>query len=112
MISVCVPYWQRQASLDRMFTTYATQYPHLDLQFSICDDGSPTLARSSKFAFSRLPIMTYLPQKQRALNPCVPINRAVTASTGDVVVLTNAEIMHPAPVLYDMLGALRGTTTT
>ncbi len=44
--------------------------------------------------------------KEQALNPCVPINRAVEASNGYITVLTNPEIYHPTAILGDMLDEL------
>ena len=88
MISVCMPYWERPAELERSLVAYKKVYGEtMDLEFSICDDGSthkPVVPRHDKRF-----IVTTLPRKLRAMNPCVPINRAVRASTGDVIVLTN-----------------------
>lgn len=96
-----MPYWNRQRELDRSLAAYAALYPDLDIEFSICDDGStvPVVAPGC--------IVTTLPQKDYALNPCVPINVAVRASTKDVIVLTNPEIEHREPVLAAMLDALQ-----
>ena len=102
-ISICLPYWKRQAQLDGMFENYASQYPDLDLEFSVCDDGSPVPAVVPEGC-----ILTRLPTKDKALNPCVPINRAVAASTGEMIVLTNPEIEHRTPILHEMLGLFEG----
>lgn len=97
-----MPYFNRQQEWDRSKASYAKQYPHLDLEFSLCDDGStPPL-------HDRTAIVSYLPQKSGALNPCVPINRAVRQSTADIIVLTNPETEHREPVLDQMLAALTG----
>ena len=103
-ISVAMPYWNRPRELARSLAAYAKLYPELDIEFSVCDDGSMLppreLPKGSK--------LTKLPLKAGALNPCVPINRAVRACTRDVIVLTNPEIEHREPVLYSMLDALTG----
>lgn len=106
MISVAVPYWNRQPALDRMFEQYARLYADLPIEISVCDDGSrpPAIARVGPFPV----LMTHLPEKRDPLNPCVPINRAVNASTGDIIVLTNPEIEHREPVLPAMLAMLDG----
>lgn len=97
-----MPYWNRPKELRRSLAAYAKVYPDLDLEFSICDDGSiPQLVEPRAK-------ITPLPQKMIALNPCVPINVAVRASKHDVIVLTNPEIEHREPVLQQMLEALRG----
>ena len=99
-ISVCMPYWQRQRELDRSLAAYRALYRHLDLQVSICDDGSPNPVQAPGC------LVTRLPTKEIGLNPCVPMNRAVAASSGDVVVLTNPEIEHTEDVLSGMLPML------
>lgn len=101
MISVCVPYWKRQAHLDRMFEQYGRLYPEIDIEFSVCDDGSPEPAVVPAGV-----ILTRLPTKTGPLNPCVPINRAVEASTGDIIVLTNPEMQHRDLVLPELLTLL------
>ena len=105
MISICVPYWNRQEALDRMFEECARLYPDLDLGFSVCDDGSPMQAKVPEGV-----TLTRLPKKEGALNPCVPINRAVAASAGDIIVLTNPEIEHRDPVLPELLALLEEPT--
>lgn len=105
MISVCLPYWKRQAALDRMFDNYAALYGNTPprIEFSVCDDGSPEPAVVPEEV-----VLTRLQEKSGALNPCVPINAAVAASSGDIVVLTNAEIEHRTPILYEMMQLLQG----
>ncbi len=100
-ISVCMPYWQRQAELDRSLAAYARLYRHLDLQISVADDGSPKPVRAPGC------IVTTLPKKALGLNPCVPLNAAVRASSGEVVVLTNPELEHREDVLSGMLELLQ-----
>jgi hypothetical protein len=101
VVSVCVPYWDRQPALDRMFEQYARLYPELPLEFSVCDDGSPIPAVVPDGV-----ILTRLPEKPNPLNPCVPINAAVAASSGDIIVLTGPEIEHREPVLGALLAVL------
>jgi GT2 family glycosyltransferase len=72
------------------------------LEISICDDGSPVPVVAPEC------IVTRLPAKTIGLNPCVPINAAVRASSGDIVVLTNPEIEHREDVLAGMLALLEG----
>lgn len=98
-----MPYWNRPKELTRSLAAYAKVYPGMDLEFSICDDGSiPPLSdrRGCK--------ITRLPQKSYALNPCVPLNKAARASSHDVIVITNPEIEHREPIFHQMLAALEG----
>lgn len=95
-----MPYWQRQKELDRSLAAYRRIYGHLDLEISICDDGSPVPVLADGC------VVTRLPAKKIGLNPCVPINAAVRASSGDVIVLTNPEVEHREDVLTGMLAML------
>jgi hypothetical protein len=99
-ISICMPYWVRQAELNRSLAAYRRLYSGLDLEISICDDGSTTPVVAPGC------ILTSLPKKTIGLNPCVPINAAVRASRGDIIVLTNPEIEHREDVLTGMLAML------
>lgn len=100
MISICMPYWQRQRELDRSLAAYRRIYGHLDVEISICDDGSPVPVLADGC------VVTRLPAKKIGLNPCVPMNAAVRASSGDVIVLTNPEVEHREDVLTGMLSML------
>ena len=96
-----MPYWVRQEALDRSLAAYQRVYGgRLDLEISICDDGSPKQVRAPGCT------VTTLPRKDIGLNPCVPINAAVRASSGEVIVLTNPEIEHREDVLTGMLAML------
>jgi hypothetical protein len=92
-----MPYWNRPREWAQSKAAYLKQYPDLDLEFSICDDGSITPLEDSRARIWRLPV------KGQALNPCVPMNFAVLNSSHDVIVLTNPEIEHREPVLKQML---------
>jgi glycosyltransferase involved in cell wall biosynthesis len=94
MISVCMPYYMRQEALDRSLALLRYHYP--DVEVVICDDGSPVPVQAPGAK------VVTLPMKGHALNPCVPINHAVAAASGDVLVLTGPEIEHREPVLYAM----------
>lgn len=107
MISVCVPYWDRQRMLNRMFINYRQVYGGAvaghQLEFSICDDGTPEPAVVPPGT-----MLTRLRTKHGPLNPCVPINRAVAASSGEILVITNAEVQHREPTLLRMFELLEG----
>jgi hypothetical protein len=102
MISICVPYFDRPQMLAEMFAEHERLYPDLDIEYSIADDGSdpPAIVPDGS-------ILTQLPAKRHALNPCVPINCAVNASTRDIIVLTCPEIEHRQPILHEMLALLK-----
>lgn len=101
--SVCMPYWNRPGELARSMRAYDAAYPLMDIEYSICDDGSSVGVNPHSPNVK----VTRLPYHANALNPCVPINVAIRAATRDVIVLTNPEIEHREPVFQQMLDALR-----
>jgi GT2 family glycosyltransferase len=102
-ISIAMPFWNRPTELARSRQAYDTVYPDLDIEFSIADDGSTPPLVQTQDPKVRLISM---PPKARAMNPCVPINRAVRNCTRDIIVLTNPEVVHTEPVLHRMIEAL------
>ena len=100
MISICMPYWKRQKELDRSLAAYRALYGHLDYEIVIADDGTPDPVKAPGC------VVVSLPKKEVGLNPCVPLNAAVRASSGDIIVLTNPEVEHREDVLTGMLAML------
>ncbi len=101
MISIIMPYFERQAALDRALRVYTQLYPYDDIEISLCDDGSGVLLQRNvdvRFPF----LVRRMKKKLGALNPCIPINRAVEQSTGDLILLTSPEIVHRTPILEAM----------
>lgn len=98
-LSVCMPYWARQRELDRSLAAYRRLYGEA-LEISICDDGTPTPVVAPGC------IVTTLPRKTIGLNPCVPMNAAVRASTRQIVCITNPEVEHRDDVFGPMLKLL------
>ena len=94
-----MPYFNRQALLDRSLTAYRELYTAIEVSICGVGSGAPVQAPGC--------VVTTLPRKTEALNPCVPINRAVEASHGDVIVLTNPENEHREPILPAMLEDLQ-----
>lgn len=105
MISICLPYWNRQTALHKALVTYARHYRDMAMEVVIADDGSIEPPRIPD-ALPWLVRVVHLPSKDVALNPCVPMNAAVAASRGDVIVLSNPEIVHEQPVLAQMAAEL------
>jgi glycosyltransferase involved in cell wall biosynthesis len=102
MISVVMPYWRRSTILAENLARYRDLYYDWDLEIIIVDDGSPTPAKiMGEFPWNVRIIR--LADKQIPLNPCVPINVGVRASSGSVVVLTNPEVIHRSPIFGGML---------
>lgn len=103
MYSICAPFWERQEALTAMAEQYRTLYTDLPYEIVIADDGSSTPAVAPDDHVR----IVHLPRKRGPKNPCVPINAAVRASKGEIIVLTNPEVNHlHYPVLRDMHAAL------
>jgi len=103
-MSIVMPYWRRAEVTKRSLELYRQHYEGaLDFEVVLVDDGS------HDFEEDRFPWLKVirLPLKDVPKNPCVPINAGVLVSRGDVIVLTNPEILHNRPVLGDMLATLR-----
>ena len=106
MISVIMPYWNRRLALARSVATMARHYPDLDMEIVVVNDGS---AETPVLDNCPWPVkIVHLPRKDIPLNPCVPINRGVEASSGDIIVLTNPEVVHVKPILAEMRAAMDG----
>lgn len=105
MISIIMPYWNRNKLLARSLRRMSELYLGYDIEIIIADDGSEEECNVPLQSPWFIRVLS-LPHKTQALNPCVPINMAVKASRGYVIVLTNPEIYHPTNVLGEMLDEL------
>lgn len=101
MISLILPYWQRQQSANAALALLARAYSGLDLEVIVVDDGDPVPFVAPDVALNIRVLR--LPEKAFTMSPCVPINRGVQASAGEIIALSCPEMLHTAPVL----GALR-----
>jgi len=114
-ISVVLPYWERpQALCDGLFSLskhYRNDSDQRDdLEVVVVDDGSPTkparpVVMSADLGF--VVKLVELPIKQGPLNPCVPINRGVERANGEFICLSNPEIVHRSPLLWEMRDTIR-----
>lgn len=105
MISVILPYWKRAEVTKRSLALYEKHYGGMDFQVVLVDDGSHDFYMEEKWPYRWLTIVR-LPKKDVPKNPCVPINYGVKFSVGEVIVISNPEIMHNTPVLPQMLETL------
>jgi hypothetical protein len=100
-----MPYWNRAAELARARAGYNRLYADLDIEYSICDDGSIQPLRDTQDPRERI---VNLPTKIGAKNPVVPLNVCIKNATRELIVLTNPEIEHRERVLDKMLDAYTG----
>ncbi len=107
MISIIMPYWNRLELLHRSLDRMAELYADYQMEVLVADDGSNSAETCRLEREYPWPVhILLMKSKEHALNPCVPINRAVDMSDGYILVLTNPEIYHPTPILGHMLDEL------
>jgi len=105
MISIVMPYWNRQWAATVGIDSLARCYKKMDIEIVVVDDGSHeafTITDSLPWPIQ----VIRMPLKTEPKNPCVPFNIGVAASKGDMVCLTNPEMLHYHPVLQIMLEEL------
>lgn len=98
-VSVVMPYWKRPEALIASIAMYRRHYGNA-LDVVVVNDGSDDLPLLSGVT------LVDLPAKDRALNPCVALNAGVRAARGDVIMLTNPEVMHRAPIIDGLIEEL------
>ena len=105
MISLILPYWDRQEAADRAFALLDRHYRGLDLEVIVVDDGNRVPFRAPDTGLNVRVIR--LPLKDEPKSPCTCWNVGVEAARGDIVVLSCVEILHESPVLEQMADAVR-----
>lgn len=105
MISLILPYWDRQEAADKAIRLLAETYSGLDLEVVVVDDGNavPFVAPETDLNLKivRLPVKA---------NPCSPVtawNAGVAAASGEIIILSCVEVLHTVPVIPDMVENLR-----
>lgn len=100
MISLILPYWERQEAADRALLWMWRSYADLDLEIIVVDDGSLTPFRHNlRIAPFRNLRVIRLPSKPGPKSPVTCWNEGVRAARGDIVVLSCIEIQHTTPIL-------------
>jgi hypothetical protein len=104
MISVIMPFWERQEAWNKAMRLLVEAYPKLDMEVVVVSDGSACEQQVD----APWPVRIYhLPEKPKPLSPCVPLNVGVAFAKGDVILLTNPEILHDhGPILPQLLEEL------
>jgi glycosyltransferase involved in cell wall biosynthesis len=106
MLSIILPYWKRpEVTATTLGLYHKHYYQKLHFEVVLVDDGSDDLMNCWYTEYPWLKIVK-LPKKDNPKNPCVPINRGVENSIGDVIVLSGPDIQHTVPVLFEMKAEL------
>lgn len=104
-LSVVLPYFERREATDAALQRMAELYADADMEVVIVDDGS----RNPYFAPADMPwpvSVVHMPEKDRPLNPCLPINIGAYSCSGDVLAISNPEILHRTAVLPELVKSL------
>lgn len=105
MISLILPYWNRQDAADRALRSLADAYPVMPFEVIVVDDGS-----AIPFQVPDVPLnirVITLPQKNEPKSPATCWNVGVRAAKGDMIALSCIEVLHEHPVLERMAEQLR-----
>lgn len=94
MISLILPYWDRQEAADKAIASIAV---YEGVEVIVVDDGNPIPFKGPGWVK-----VVRLPEKAGPTSPVRAWNEGVKASTGDMVCLSCIEVLHPEPVLYQM----------
>lgn len=103
MISLILPYWNRQEAADTALKLLDQTYKGCDVELVIVDDGGgfvmPDLALKT--------VLVTLPKKDVPKCPCTAWNAGVVASNGELIALSCIEILHEKPVLEQMAETIK-----
>ena len=104
MISVILPYWDRQGAAEEALRSMAKAYPDLEIEVVVVDDGNPV-----PFVVPDLPLAIRVvrrPLKHEQRSCIAAWNEGVRQARGDIICLSCAEVVHQRPVLAQMAAEL------
>lgn len=103
MISLILPYWNRQEAADKALRLLESTYAGLDMEVVIVNDGDINFHLPET---SLKTLVVDLPQKSGPMCPATAWNAGVEAASGSYVALSCIEILHEQPVLQGMADEL------
>ena len=104
MISIILPYWDRQEAANKAFELFEKHYSNADIEIVVVDDGNKI---PFKVPSKNLNVKVIrLPEKNEPKSPVTCWNAGVKEASGEVIVLSCIEILHPSPVLEKMEAAV------
>lgn len=109
MISLLLPYWDRQDAADKALNSIAKCYAGLDFEIIVVDDGNRVPFRVPELVLN-VRVVT-LPRKGEPKSPATCWNAAAKAAIGDILVLSCIEILHDKPILAQLAEAVDGPDT-
>lgn len=108
MISLILPYWDRQAAADRALESLVCE--GTDFEVVIVDDGNPVPFRTPDLPLDIRVIR--LPKKEQALSPVVAWNEGVKYAKHETIVISCVEVVHKQPVFAHMAHCLKHLGST
>lgn len=99
MISIILPYWDRQEAADKALRLLARTYAGMDIEVVIVDDGSGFVAPDVALNLN----VVRLPAKSVPMCPTLAWNEGVKAASGEMIVLSCVEILHEKPVIQELV---------
>lgn len=105
VLSLVLPYWDRQEAADKALRQLAATYPALDMEVIVVDDGNAVRLVVPDVALNIRVIN--LPEKTIPKGPSLAWNEGVRAANGDIIILSCIEVLHLQPVLEQLVSAVR-----
>jgi hypothetical protein len=106
MISLLLPYWDRQAAANKALSTLAESYSGLQIEVIVIDDGNPVPFVAPQSFPLKLRVIR-MPTKNEPRPPAAAWNAGARAASGDLLALSCIEVQHPHPVLWEMAAQLQ-----
>jgi hypothetical protein len=103
MISLILPYWNRQAAADKALAMLEKAYRDIDIEVIVVDDGAPEPFRRPSWGAVRV---LRLPEKAVPKSPVTCWNEGARIARGDVLAISCVEVLHYDPVLPQMAAEL------
>jgi glycosyltransferase involved in cell wall biosynthesis len=100
MISLILPYWNRQRAADIGLASIAKCYTGMNLEVIVVDDGSDIAFEPPSLSIDVRVIS--LPIKREPKSPVVPWNVGVEKAKGEFIALSCVEVIHMEPVLEQL----------
>lgn len=107
-VSIAMSYYNRKKLLINTLKTIQRSV-HKDIEVVIADDCSAPEHRLEdileEYPFVKL--IRLEAEDRWYTNPCVPFNKAIRATTGDIVIIQNPECLHAGDILNDLVTRIK-----
>ena len=104
MLSLILPYWDRQEAADKAFKTLE-KYNHLDMEVIVVDDGNKVPYKTPETSLNVRVVR--FPEKDKPTPQSKAWNAGVDAARGEIIILSCIEVLHKSPVIEQMLDRLK-----